>query len=107
MNLNVGSVHWLAPKSQVVAKQLCGGEVWSPKCVHVGNPYHVFQPPPSPLQPNVVARKNVQVGSKGANRKGLAFEKHALQQKVSLYAKWFHWILSEFTSCSELGPMKK
>ncbi len=30
-----------------------------------------------------------------------------LQQKVSLYAKWIHWILSEFTSCSEQGPMKK
>jgi hypothetical protein len=23
---------------------------------------------------------------------------YSLQQKVSLYAKWFHWILSEFTS---------
>jgi hypothetical protein len=23
-------------------------------------------------------------------------EEGALQQKVSLYAKWFHWILSEF-----------
>jgi hypothetical protein len=30
-----------------------------------------------------------------------------LQQKVSLYAKCIHWILSEFTSCSERGPMKK
>jgi hypothetical protein len=30
-----------------------------------------------------------------------------LQQKVSLYAKWFYWILSEFTSCSEWGPVKK
>jgi len=24
-----------------------------------------------------------------------------LQQKVSMYAKWFHWILSEFIGCSE------
>jgi len=24
-----------------------------------------------------------------------------LQQKVSLYAKWIHWILSEFISCNE------
>jgi hypothetical protein len=23
-------------------------------------------------------------------------QNQALQQKVSLYAKWFHWILSEF-----------
>jgi hypothetical protein len=30
-----------------------------------------------------------------------------LQQKVSLYAKWFHWVLSEFIGCSEWGPMKK
>ncbi len=30
----------------------------------------------------------------------------SLQQKVSLYFKWFDWILSEFTSCSEQGPMK-
>jgi hypothetical protein len=30
-----------------------------------------------------------------------------LQQKVSLYAKWFHWILSEFTSCSEPLLVKK
>jgi hypothetical protein len=30
-----------------------------------------------------------------------------LQQKVSLYVKRFHWILNEFTSCSEWGPMKK
>jgi hypothetical protein len=32
---------------------------------------------------------------------------HTLQQKVSLYAKWFHWILNEFTSCSERRPMEK
>jgi hypothetical protein len=25
----------------------------------------------------------------------------SLQQKVSLYARWFQWILSEFTGCSE------
>jgi hypothetical protein len=25
----------------------------------------------------------------------------SLQQKLSLYAKWFHWILSEFTNYSE------
>jgi hypothetical protein len=31
----------------------------------------------------------------------------SLQQKVSLYAKWFHWILSEFTSCSEWELVKK
>jgi len=33
----------------------------------------------------------------------------ALQQKVSFYVKWFHWILSEFTDncCGEQGPMKK
>jgi hypothetical protein len=30
----------------------------------------------------------------------------SLQQKVSMY-KRFHWISSEFTSCSEWGPMKK
>ncbi len=30
----------------------------------------------------------------------------ALQQKVSMYAKWFHWILSEFTSYNERGPVK-
>jgi hypothetical protein len=30
-----------------------------------------------------------------------------LQQKVSLYPKWFHWILSEFISSSELRWMKK
>ncbi len=66
---NIKNVHWLAPKSQVVTKQLCDGEVSSPKCLHVGKPSHGSQPPPSPLQPNVVAKKNVQVGSKGANRK--------------------------------------
>jgi hypothetical protein len=32
---------------------------------------------------------------------------HALQQKVSLYIKWFHYILSEFTSCNEHGLVKK
>jgi hypothetical protein len=32
---------------------------------------------------------------------------HSLQQKVSLYASWFHWVLSEFISCSEWGPVKK
>ncbi len=30
-----------------------------------------------------------------------------LQQKVSLYAKWFHWILSEFISCNEHGLVNK
>jgi hypothetical protein len=25
----------------------------------------------------------------------------SLQQNVSLHAKWFHWILSEFTGCNE------
>jgi hypothetical protein len=25
----------------------------------------------------------------------------SLQQKVSLYAKWFHWIMSEFISYKE------
>jgi hypothetical protein len=29
------------------------------------------------------------------------------QQKVSLYAKWFHWILNEFTGYSEQRLMKK
>jgi hypothetical protein len=32
---------------------------------------------------------------------------HALQKKVSLYAKWFHWIFSEFTNCNEQGQVKK
>jgi hypothetical protein len=31
----------------------------------------------------------------------------ALQQKVSMYTKWFHWILSEFIGCSEWGLVKK
>jgi hypothetical protein len=31
----------------------------------------------------------------------------SLQQKVSLYAKWFPWILSEFNGCSEQGLVKK
>jgi hypothetical protein len=31
----------------------------------------------------------------------------SLQQKVSLYAKWFHWNLNEFIGCNEHGPMKK
>jgi hypothetical protein len=26
--------------------------------------------------------------------------KITLQQKVSLYAKWFHWFMSEITSCN-------
>jgi hypothetical protein len=30
----------------------------------------------------------------------------ALQQKVSLYTKWFHWILSEFIGCNEREPTK-
>jgi hypothetical protein len=30
---------------------------------------------------------------------------NSLQQKVSLYAKWFHWILSEFTGPSERDLM--
>ncbi len=76
VNLSVGNVHWLTPESQTTTKQLCDGEVSSPKCVHVGKPSHGSQPPPSPLQPNVVEEKNVQVGSKGVNRKALAFEKH-------------------------------
>jgi hypothetical protein len=25
---------------------------------------------------------------------------------VSLYGKWFHWILSKFTNCNEQRPMK-
>jgi hypothetical protein len=29
------------------------------------------------------------------------------QQKVFMYAKSFHWILSEFASFSEWAPMKK
>jgi hypothetical protein len=36
-----------------------------------------------------------------------SYDVQTQQQKVSLYAKWFHWILSEFTSCNEWGPMKK
>jgi hypothetical protein len=30
-----------------------------------------------------------------------------LQQKVSLYVKWFHWIMSEFISYSEWDLMGK
>ncbi len=30
----------------------------------------------------------------------------SLQQRVSLYGKWFHWILSKFTNCNEQRPMK-
>jgi hypothetical protein len=33
--------------------------------------------------------------------------KKSLQQKVSMYTKWFHRILSEFIGCSERGPVKK
>jgi hypothetical protein len=76
VSLSVKNVHWLTPKSQATAKQLCDGEVSSPKCVHARKPSHGSQPPPFPLQPNVVAEKNVQVGSKGVNKKALTFEKH-------------------------------
>jgi hypothetical protein len=38
---------------------------------------------------------------------GIFLHKESLQQKVSLYVKWFHWILNEFTGCSERGPLKK
>jgi hypothetical protein len=31
----------------------------------------------------------------------------SLQEKVSLYTKWFHWILSEFISYNELGLVGK
>jgi hypothetical protein len=31
----------------------------------------------------------------------------SLQQKKSLYTKWFHWILNEFTGCSEWGLVGK
>jgi hypothetical protein len=31
----------------------------------------------------------------------------SLQQKVSLYTKWFQWILREFIGCNEQGLMKK
>jgi hypothetical protein len=31
----------------------------------------------------------------------------SLQQKVSMYAKWFHWILGEFIGCNEQGPVNK
>ncbi len=75
VNLSVGNVHWLTLEWQAIAKQLCDGEVSSPKCVHVGKPSHGSQPPPSPLQPNVVAKKNVQVGSKGVNKKGISIWK--------------------------------
>jgi hypothetical protein len=34
------------------------------------------------------------------------FDKDSLQQKVSMYAKWFHWILNEFISCSEWDQWK-
>jgi hypothetical protein len=30
-----------------------------------------------------------------------------LQQKVSMYAKWIHWILSEFISRSEWDLVEK
>jgi hypothetical protein len=30
---------------------------------------------------------------------------HTLQQKVTLYAKWFHWILSEFIGPNEQDLM--
>jgi len=30
-----------------------------------------------------------------------------LQHNKSMYTKWFHWILSEFTGCNEWGSMKK
>ncbi len=52
---SIGNVHWLTPKSQAIAKQLYDGEVSSPKHVHARKLNHGFQPPPSPLQPNVVA----------------------------------------------------
>jgi hypothetical protein len=28
-------------------------------------------------------------------------------KKVSMYTKWFNWILNEFISCSEQGLVKK
>jgi hypothetical protein len=31
----------------------------------------------------------------------------ALQQKVSMYAKWFHWILNEFIGYNEWGLVMK
>jgi hypothetical protein len=34
-------------------------------------------------------------------------KKKTLQQKLSLYTKWFHWIFSDFTGCSEWGLVKK
>jgi len=37
----------------------------------------------------------------------MVFYNTTLQQKVSLYAEWFHWILKEFTSYSEWGLVKK
>jgi hypothetical protein len=36
----------------------------------------------------------------------LNLTKEPLQQKVSLYAKWFHWILNEFIGCNEQGLVK-
>jgi len=33
----------------------------------------------------------------------LSLHNKSLQQKVSLHAKWFHKILSEFIGCSEWG----
>jgi len=30
---------------------------------------------------------------------------NSLQQKVSLYAKWFHWVLSELTGPNEQDLM--
>jgi hypothetical protein len=35
------------------------------------------------------------------------FALFSFQQKVSLYAKSFHSILSEFISCNEQGPMRR
>jgi hypothetical protein len=32
---------------------------------------------------------------------------HSVQQKVSLYAKWFHWILSEFINHNKQWLMGK
>jgi hypothetical protein len=46
------------------------------------------------LQPHVIKIK-------------LQSRQQTLKQKVSLYAKWFHWILSESISCSEWAPVKK
>jgi hypothetical protein len=32
--------------------------------------------------------------------------KHSLQQNVSMYTKWFHWILNEFIGLSEQNLMR-